>query len=203
MALGGLDFGVDPTEIDQPPTKAQDALGLAGRPLERRAAGRGGAPDQACQRELGIVFGIRRADGGVGDLQPPLGDREVRSATDQIMGAAMAIIMLGFMRGMYKNRTVNLVIFAVSATVLAGSLWFVRSQETVDDVVYMQTMIPHHSIAIITSRRAHIKDPRVRELADGIIETPVREIGEMDALVAELKRRPPAPEAKALTSATH
>ena len=52
-------------------------------------------------------------------------------------------------------------------------------------------MIPHHSIAIMTSERAHIRDPRVRELADEIIEAQVREIDEMNDLVADLSRNPP------------
>ena len=86
-----------------------------------------------------------------------------------LMGAVMAVVMLGFMWSMYANKTVNAAIMAVAVVVFAGSLWLVRSQETVDDVSYMSAMIPHHSIAIMTSRRAHIRDPRVRELADGII----------------------------------
>ena len=36
------------------------------------------------------------------------------------------------------------------------------------------------------SRRA--PDPRVRELADGIIKAQVKEIGEMEALIADLER---------------
>lgn len=72
----------------------------------------------------------------------------------------------------------------------ALSLFLVRSQETVDDVSYMKAMIPHHSIAIMTSERAHIRDPRVRELADEIIAAQVREIGEMEALIAELEAEP-------------
>ncbi len=54
-------------------------------------------------------------------------------------------------------------------------------------MAYMKAMIPHYSIAILTSKRAQIKDPRVRELADGIIKTQVREIAEMKALVRELE----------------
>ena len=50
-------------------------------------------------------------------------------------------------------------------------------------------MIPHHSIAILTSERAHIMDPRVRKLADGIIETQRREIGERKAMIADLEKR--------------
>ena len=107
-----------------------------------------------------------------------------------LMGAVMAVVMLGFMWSMYANKTVNAAIMAVAVVVFAGSLWLVRSQESVDDVSYMSAMIPHHSIAIMTSRRAHIRDPRVRELADGIIEAQVREIAEMKELIADLEANP-------------
>lgn len=108
------------------------------------------------------------------------------------MGASMAVIMLGFMWKMYAGTTQKLAILAAAALVFAASLWLVRSQETVDDVAYMRAMIPHHSIAILTSERAQIRDPRVRQLADAIIEAQVREIGEMQKLIAELKNRPVA-----------
>jgi uncharacterized protein (DUF305 family) len=74
--------------------------------------------------------------------------------------------------------------------VFAGALWLVRSQASVDQVSYMKAMIPHHSIAILTSERAHISDPRVRRLADNIIETQRREIAEMKALISELEAAP-------------
>jgi len=102
----------------------------------------------------------------------------------------MAVIMLGFMWSMYKNRTVNLAILAGSVVVFALALWLVRSQETVDDVSYMKAMIPHHSIAIMTSERAHIKDPEVRRLADGIIDAQVREITDMKRMIARLEAHP-------------
>ncbi|GGO33240.1 DUF305 domain-containing protein [Deinococcus humi] len=105
------------------------------------------------------------------------------------MGAVMAVIMLGYMLNMYKDSRVNLGIFLGSLVVFAGSLWLLRSQATVGDVAYMKAMIPHHSIAILTSNRAQIKDPRVRELADEIIEAQVREIAEMKALIADLESK--------------
>jgi hypothetical protein len=114
------------------------------------------------------------------------------------MGAAMAIIMLLFMLGMYKNSRANIAILIGSCVVFAAALWLVRSQETVSDASYMEAMIPHHSIAIMTSTRAHIRDPRVRRLADGIIEAQVREIGEMKELIAELRRNPTASDARDL-----
>ncbi len=104
-----------------------------------------------------------------------------------IMGAAMAIVMLAFMLKMYDSSRANVAIVILSVVVFTGSLWLVRSQETVDDVAYMKAMIPHHSIAIMTSKRAHIDDPRVRELANGIIEAQVREIDEMERLIADLE----------------
>lgn len=107
------------------------------------------------------------------------------------MGAAMAIVMLGFMRGMYKDKRINTTIFLGAAAVFAAALWLVRSQSTVDDVAYMRAMIPHHSIAIMTSERARITDPRVRKLADAIIDAQRREIAEMDALIADIESGSP------------
>ena len=107
-----------------------------------------------------------------------------------VMGAVMALIMIGFMWGMYPDRRANLGIVAASIAVFAGALWLVRSQETVGDVAYMKAMIPHHSIAIMTSERAHIKDPEVRKLADGIIDAQVREIAQMKRYIARLEAHP-------------
>ncbi len=112
-----------------------------------------------------------------------------------VMGAAMALVMLAFMWSMYENRGFNLGIIAASLIIFAVALWLVRSQQTVSDVSYMEAMIPHHSIAIMTSRRAHIKDPEVRKLADGIIAAQVREIGQMKALIARLRQSPPKDDA--------
>jgi uncharacterized protein (DUF305 family) len=112
---------------------------------------------------------------------------ETRAYMALLMGATMSIIMLGYMQGMYKNQRVNLGIFAGSIAVFALALWLVRSQITVDQVSWMRAMIPHHSIAILTSERAQITDPRARELADTIIETQRREIAEMKALIAGLE----------------
>ncbi|MEP7248105.1 MAG: DUF305 domain-containing protein [Gammaproteobacteria bacterium] len=114
---------------------------------------------------------------------------ETRAYMALVMGATMAVVMLAFMLGMYKDPRVNVAIVVGSAAVFALSLWLVRSQDTIGDVAWMKAMIPHHSIAILTSERAHITDPRVRKLADGIIESQRREIGEMKALVAELERK--------------
>ena len=125
---------------------------------------------------------------------------ETRTYMALMMGAAMAIVMLAFMFGMYKDKRLNFAILAGAAILFAGSLWLVRSQATVDDVSYMKAMIPHHSIAIMTSERAHIKDPQVRRLADGIIDAQVREIVEMERLIARLEKQPTPDQAPELKS---
>ncbi|OBX19284.1 DUF305 domain-containing protein [Erythrobacter sp. QSSC1-22B] len=104
-----------------------------------------------------------------------------------MMGAMMMAVMLLFMWGMYKDRTKNLVILGVAAVVFVLAVWLMRSQTTIDDTDYMSAMIPHHSIAIMTSERANIDDPRVRELADEIIAAQRREIAEMKALIADIE----------------
>ena len=106
-----------------------------------------------------------------------------------LMGATMALVMLPFMRGMYTNRKANALIVAAAVLVFGACLWLVRSQATVDEVAWMKAMIPHHSIAILTSERADIQDPRARRLADTIIETQRKEIEEMRQLIGELQRR--------------
>lgn len=108
---------------------------------------------------------------------------ETRAYMALYMGAVMAIIMLAFMSNMYKKTKINLLVYGISVVMFAVGLWGVRSQATVDQVDWMQAMIPHHSIAILTSSRADIEDPRVRDLADGIIEAQKREIAEMQALL--------------------
>ena len=110
---------------------------------------------------------------------------ETRLFMTLLMGSVMADVMLGFMRKMYKNKRTNIAIVVGAAVLFASSLFLVRSQRTVSGVDYMEVMIPHHQIAILTSERSQIVDLRVRELADKIILAQRREIKEMDWLIAD------------------
>ncbi len=103
-----------------------------------------------------------------------------------VMGAVMAVVMLAFMWGMYKNKAKNWFIIGVAVVTFALSLFLVRSQTTIDDSDYMSAMIPHHSIAIMTSERAGIEDVRVRKLANDIIRAQRREIDEMRWLLNDI-----------------
>ncbi|SFP22334.1 DUF305 domain-containing protein [Qipengyuania nanhaisediminis] len=104
-----------------------------------------------------------------------------------MMGMAMIVIMLGFMWGMYKTFMTKVLVMIGAIAGFFLFLFLARSQATVEDEAWMKAMIPHHSIAVLTSRRAEISDPRVRELADAIIEAQVKEIAEMKLLLADIE----------------
>jgi uncharacterized protein (DUF305 family) len=103
-----------------------------------------------------------------------------------LMVAPMAISMMLFMRHMYKDKSRNMFIIVGSVAVFALSLWGLRSQVGIADVQYMKAMIPHHSSAILTSEKASITDPEVRQLADEIIKTQEEEIAQMKRLLERL-----------------
>lgn len=104
--------------------------------------------------------------------------------------AAMAVIMLSLMLKMYRNKKKNIAIYVGSVVLFISALGLIRAQAPIiGDVLYMKAMIPHHSIAILTSKRADIKDPEVRKLADDIIEAQEREIAEMKKYIKRLENK--------------
>ncbi len=105
-----------------------------------------------------------------------------------VMGCVMTIVMLGFMWSMYKGMGTKIAILVVAALAGVILLSVNRSQALIGDVNFMNSMIPHHSIAINNARKSSISDPRVRKLADGIIESQIREIAEMKLLIEDIER---------------
>lgn len=113
---------------------------------------------------------------------------ETRTFMTLIMGGSMMIVMLAYMLHMYKNQAANGGIFIGGVLLIILGIWLVRSQATVSDNDYMEGMIPHHSIAILTSERANIEDVRVQKLAKEIIDAQRREIKEMEWLINDIKQ---------------
>lgn len=117
---------------------------------------------------------------------------ETRVFVALMMGMTMVVVMMAYMWDMYRYKRLNMIVIAGAFIAFAGLLYLLRSQATVNDTDYMLAMIPHHSIAILTSENARIDDPRVRKLADQIIEAQRLEIAEMKALIADLGGGPAA-----------
>jgi hypothetical protein len=111
-----------------------------------------------------------------------------RLVASLIMGAVMAVVMLAFMWSMYQGRRLKVAVVLTALGVAALLFDANRQQRLISDATFMKSMIPHHSIAINNARKAAIADPRVRRLADAIIESQVREIREMQLLLDDIER---------------
>ena len=111
---------------------------------------------------------------------------EIRTYMTLIMAAVMTVVMLLFMLNMYENKRANILILSGAIGLFIIALWLVRSQETVQDESWMTSMIPHHSVAVMTSSRAEFSDYRVAELAAEIVEVQEHEIALMEWLLADI-----------------
>jgi hypothetical protein len=105
-----------------------------------------------------------------------------------VMGSVMTAVMLGFMWSMHEGRGTKVAVIASAVLVGIVLVYVNRSQVLINDSRFMNAMIPHHSIAINNARKADIRDPRVRELADEIIASQVREIRTMQLLLEDIER---------------
>jgi hypothetical protein len=108
-----------------------------------------------------------------------------------VMGCVMSMVMLVFMWSMYSGIGTKIAVLTMAAVGAVILLWVNRNQVLIEDASFMKAMIPHHSIAINNAEKAHIYDPRVRELANEIIASQVREIAEMKLLITDIARHGP------------
>lgn len=105
-----------------------------------------------------------------------------------LMTAPMALMMLGFMSSMYKDKKLNSIIIASSIFAIVAAFTFLRTQTFIDDEAFMHSMIPHHSSAILVSENATFSDPEVKELARQIIEAQKKEIAQMKQMLERLDK---------------
>ncbi len=105
------------------------------------------------------------------------------------MASPMGILMLLMMGMMYQNQRLNVVLYAAFALIFVLSFWAIRVQGLVGDRQFARAMIPHHSGAILMCERASIRDPELKAICfkpNGIIESQVREIDQMKAILERL-----------------
>ena len=112
-----------------------------------------------------------------------------RLVASLVMGCVMSVVMLSFMWSMYRGKAIKIAVLVGAAAGAVLLLAVNRTQAVIGDVSFMRAMIPHHSIAINNARKATITDPRVRKLADGIIESQIREIAEMKLLIQDIQQQ--------------
>lgn len=100
-----------------------------------------------------------------------------------MMVCPMAVLMVVFMPGMYPDKAKNALITSLGMVVFMTAFIFLRLQVFISDKEYMRTMIPHHSSAILTSKKATLNDPDVKKLAEEIIKSQEDEIIEMKQIL--------------------
>lgn len=103
-----------------------------------------------------------------------------------MMWAPMGVIMLLTMKMMYRNRKLNMALYAAFGLIFVFSFFGIRDQSLVGNRQFLRSMIPHHSGAITMCERASIGDPEIRQICfgpGGIVESQKREIAQMEALL--------------------
>jgi hypothetical protein len=103
-----------------------------------------------------------------------------------LMAAAMVLIELAVMRGMYPRRTWNIAIAAAGIIALAAFWALIRDQGAVGDRQFLRSMIPHHASAILMCEKAPIRDAEIRQLCQSIVASQADEIRQMKAKLAAL-----------------
>ncbi len=104
-----------------------------------------------------------------------------------IMVAPMVILMMIFMGHMFGNKKLNIVLYSLSAVLFIGGFFAIRSQALVGDDQFLKSMIPHHSIAIKTCKKADISDAEIKQLCKEIVEAQREEISQMEEIMKRLE----------------
>jgi cell shape-determining protein MreC len=104
-----------------------------------------------------------------------------------LMTAAMVLIEIVVMWGMYKNKKLNTLIIILGTLGLILSFVFIRKQTFVSDRQFVKSMIPHHAAAILMVKETKLTDPELQKLAADIISAQQKEIDFMKAKLKELE----------------
>lgn len=102
------------------------------------------------------------------------------------MWAPMGIFMLGTMPGMFPKRRLNIALHAAFVVVTIGSFAATRTQTLIDDRQFIDSMIPHHSGAILMCREARLQDAELVALCGDIMGAQRSEIEQMERIRARL-----------------
>ncbi|WP_099041878.1 DUF305 domain-containing protein [Mycobacterium neglectum] len=100
-----------------------------------------------------------------------------------IMVAAMGVVMLIVMAGMFGNNRLNIALYAALAVIFLGAFVLGRTETFVGNEQFLKSMIPHHSRAILVCQESKITDPEIIALCDKIVRSQQAEIAEMKRIL--------------------
>lgn len=95
------------------------------------------------------------------------------------MWAPMGIFMLATMPGMFPRKGLNTLLYVLFLALTAASFAATRAQTLIDDRQFIDSMIPHHSGAILMCREAELRDGEMLKLCEDIIKAQRSEIEQM------------------------
>lgn len=102
------------------------------------------------------------------------------------MWAPMGIFMLATMPGMYPRKGLNTVLHAVFIVLTIASFAATRAQSLIDDRQFIDSMVPHHSGAILMCREAALRDAELLKLCEEIMDAQRSEIEQMQRIRSRL-----------------
>jgi hypothetical protein len=88
----------------------------------------------------------------------------------------MILLMTGWMfffMGIYYK---SLSVFFFGSILVALNLWTIRTQFLVTEDQFLRGMIPHHSMAVLMSKKLQEKPNTIQSFLEGIVETQLHEI---------------------------
>ena len=105
-----------------------------------------------------------------------------------LMTAAMVIIELLVMSGMYNDKRRNALIIGAGVVALAACFGFIRRQTAVSERQFLRSMIPHHASALLMCKQTSLHDPELVKLCDSIIRGQQSEIELMTTKLREMNK---------------
>jgi hypothetical protein len=99
------------------------------------------------------------------------------------MVAAMGLVMLAGMWGMYKDRAKNVALVVGLVALLGTGFLLARTETFVGDEGFLYSMIPHHSRAILVCEESSLTDAEIIELCEQIVQSQSEEITQMQGIL--------------------
>lgn len=103
------------------------------------------------------------------------------------MAAPMGIVMLVSMGDMYTDQRLNLVLHVGLVVLFLGAFGATRTQALIGDEAFIDSMVPHHSGAILMCREASLENQQLIALCGRIERTQRSEIELMNAIETRLE----------------
>jgi len=84
---------------------------------------------------------------------------------------------------MFKDRRKNLAMTGGLVALLLAGFFLARTETFVGDKGFLDSMIPHHSRALLVCEEPNLTDPEIISLCQQIIESQTEEINQMKQMV--------------------